>query len=171
MNKSKRVLLSAGLAVTAGAFGAALSWQKWKPSAAQPDVADKVWQHSFEDLQGQIIPINTWAKKPMLLNFWATWCPPCVEEMPMLNDFYQVQADKCTIVGLAVDRLEPVRRFVKDHAIGYPILLAGPQGLNLTQSLGNDAGGLPFSAFFNGNGDLIRVKVGKLSEVDLSTWV
>jgi thiol-disulfide isomerase/thioredoxin len=171
MDDTRRWLLSGGVALTAGAVGAALSWQHWKPSQATPEAVSSVWQHRFQDVQGQTVGLNAWIHRPLLLNFWATWCPPCVEEMPMLDTFYRAHAQTCTIVGLAVDRIATVRRFVEERGIGYPILLAGTHGLNLAKDLGNDAGGLPFSAFFDKNGLLLRVKVGQLSESDLTSWL
>jgi thiol-disulfide isomerase/thioredoxin len=171
MDKIRRHLLTGGLAATAGAVGAGMSWQHWKPSDATPEAIAGVWQHSFQDLQGTTVLLNTWRDKPMLLNFWATWCPPCVEEMPMLDAFYQAQAGRCTIVGLAVDRVAAVRSFIEKQGITYPILLSGTHGLDLGKSLGNDAGGLPFSAFFDGNGQLLKVKLGKLAQSDLTSWV
>jgi thiol-disulfide isomerase/thioredoxin len=109
--------------------------------------------------------------KPLLVNFWATWCPPCVEELPLIDAFWrQNQTNGFQVVGLAIDQPSAVRRFLQRQALGFPLGLAGLGGTELAKSLGNSSGGLPFSVFFNADGTIWRKKLGQLSPDDLAQW-
>ncbi len=109
--------------------------------------------------------------KPLVLNFWATWCPPCVAELPLLDRFYREQSTRgWQVVGLAVDRLEPVQGFLKKRPLSFPVALAGTGGVALGKSLGNLSGGLPFSVVFGADGVVRHRKMGALSAEDLANW-
>ena len=109
--------------------------------------------------------------KPLLVNFWATWCPPCVEELPLIDAFWRENGPNgFQVLGLAIDQPSAVRRFLQRQALGFPIGLAGVGGTELAQSLGNAGGGLPFSVFFNADGSIWRQKLGQLSQDDLNQW-
>ena len=109
--------------------------------------------------------------RPLLVNFWATWCPPCVEELPLLSAFYtENKANGLQLVGLAIDKAEPVSRFLARSPVSFPVALAGMEGVELTRELGNAAGGLPFSVLFDAGGRLRERKIGQLHEADLTVW-
>lgn len=109
--------------------------------------------------------------QPLLVNFWATWCPPCVEELPMLNAFSREQAGRgWRVVGLAVDRVEPVRSFLQRLPLDFPVGMAGLAGTEISRSLGNTAGGLPFTVVFGSSGQILHRKIGKVSPSDLAQW-
>ena len=109
--------------------------------------------------------------RPLLVNFWATWCPPCVEELPLLSAFYtENKANGLQLVGLAIDKAEPVSRFLARSPVSFPVALAGMEGVELTRELGNAAGGLPFSVLFDAGGRLRERKLGQLHEADLTAW-
>ena len=167
---SRRALFAATAAVATG-LGAGFGWQRWRPQAAAPDAADQFWTQSFHTADGALTPVAGWRGQPTLVNFWATWCPPCVEEMPMLDSFYAQHAGRCHVLGLAIDQAAAVRSFLNKQSIRYPILLAGTQGLALTKVMGNEGGGLPFSVFLNASGAISHAKVGKLHESDLTEWI
>jgi thiol-disulfide isomerase/thioredoxin len=109
--------------------------------------------------------------KPLLLNFWATWCPPCVEEMPLLDRFFtENSANGWQVLGLAVDQAAPVKRFLEARPVGFAIALAGLAGTDLSRTLGNSAGGLPFSVAFDRSGRIVQRKMGQLGAQDLQQW-
>ena len=110
--------------------------------------------------------------RPLLLNFWATWCPPCVEELPLINAFYQQnKANGWQVLGLAVDKLASVQAFLQKMPLDFPVGMAGLAGADLGRGLGNLAGGLPFSVVVGGNGQVLQRKMGRLSASDLDAWV
>ena len=118
-----------------------------------------------------MLSMAAFSGKPLLVNFWATWCPPCVEELPLIDAFWrQNQASGFQVVGLAIDQPTAVRRFLQRQALGFPMGLAGLGGTELAKSLGNASGGLPFSVFFNADGGIWGKKLGQLSQDDLTQW-
>jgi len=109
--------------------------------------------------------------RPLLLNFWATWCPPCVEELPLINAFYKENlANGWQVLGLAVDKASAVQAFLKKMPLEFPVGMAGIAGADLGRSLGNLAGGLPFSVALSANGSVIQRKMGRLTASDLQAW-
>lgn len=151
------------------ALGGMLSWRRFALGPAEPE---GVWQHSFADPNEDIITLADFRGSPLLLNFWATWCPPCVEEMPMLSAFYtQAREQGWEMLGLAIDQPELVRRFLEKTPVSYPIGIAGFAGVDLTRELGNTQGGLPFTVVFDRDGAISHRKLGQLKESDLAGWL
>jgi thiol-disulfide isomerase/thioredoxin len=105
------------------------------------------------------------------MNFWATWCPPCVKEMPLLDQFHrQHRAAGWQVVGLAVDGPTPVRQFLARVPVGFAIGLAGFDGTELSRRLGNERGALPFTVVFGKEGRVLHRKLGEVTPEELATW-
>ncbi len=167
MSPISRRLLLAGAGAGAALVGGALAWRR-SPANAPSPAAEAFWSRRFAGIDGQELDVARWRGKPLLLNFWATWCPPCVKELPEINQFHgEAKAKGWQVLGLAVDQAEPVRAFLKKTPLDFPIALAGPQGLALARDLGNPAGGLPFSVVFNEQGEISwrRMGVSRLEEL------
>ena len=169
---ARRRLLYAGVAGAAALGGAGFAWWKFQPHAVEPGAEQALWGLEFETPAGSTVAMKSLAGKPLLLNFWATWCPPCVEELPMLNAFYRENASKgWQVVGLAIDQPSSVRKFLDRLPLDFPVGLAGLGGTELGRSLGNLTGGLPFTVVLGQGGRVLHRKMGQVTPDDLKQWV
>jgi thiol-disulfide isomerase/thioredoxin len=163
--------LVAGVAATALLAGAGLAWWRLRPSDLAPGAGEALWSMDFQTPQGGTLEMASLRGRPLLLNFWATWCPPCVEEMPLLDAFFRQHAPNgWQVLGLAIDQPSAVRTFLARLPVSFPIGLAGLEGTGLSKSLGNLAGGLPFTVVFGADGAVRQRRMGRVSEADLKQW-
>jgi thiol-disulfide isomerase/thioredoxin len=166
----RRGSLIASVAVVAGATG--LGTALWRARHPPADATAGLWTEPFDRPTGGQLTLGALRGRPLLLNFWATWCPPCVSEMPLLDRFHREHAASgWQMAGLAVDNLAPVNEFLAKHPVAYPIGLAGVGGIDLARRLGNGGGALPFSVLFDKNGHVVQRKLGAISEADLQSWL
>ena len=175
--RSRRAWLVAagGMAAVAGA---GLSWLRQSPGAAagaMTSAADKapdsLWALKAARPQGGELDLASLRGKPLLINFWATWCAPCVHEMPLIDRFHREYGPRgWQVLGLAVDRPAPVAEFLARVKVGFPIGLAGLDGMDLLHGLGNAQGGLPFTVVINAAGQLVQRKMGETSFEELAGW-
>jgi thiol-disulfide isomerase/thioredoxin len=169
-------ILAGGTGVAAAAAGVAwrLASQPGAPAvpaAALDEAATAFWQTSFPQPDGQPLAMAGLRGQPLVLNFWATWCPPCVKEMPELDRFAkQFAARGGRVVGLAVDNPKAVREFLQRAPVSYAIALAGFDGTDLSRKLGNTTGALPFTAVFARSGALVQRKLGETGYDELQSW-
>ena len=164
---ARRVALGA-LALTAAATGA---WLSSRRLSLSPPELTGFWERSFATPDGATLALASLRGRPLLVNFWATWCPPCIQELPLLSTFYNDnKANGWQLLGLAVDKPEPVVRFLAQSPVSFPVALAGLDGASLTRELGNTAGGLPFSVLFDAQGAVRDRKLGQLHAPDLAGW-
>lgn len=168
---SRRLWLTGAVAAAAAAAGAGVAWWRSQPQAMSPSAEAQLWSQVFTTPDGQPFAMADLKGKPLLVNFWATWCPPCVKELPMLSEFAAKQgAGGIQVVGLAVDKPEAVLRFLQRQPVQFPVALAMQGGLGLSRALGNLQGGLPFSVLFDAKGQVRQRKIGELSSEDLANW-
>jgi len=159
------------VAGVAGLAGASWAWLKHAPQAPASNVLDALWQLTLDTPEGGSVKLATLKGKPLIVNFWATWCPPCVEELPLLNRFYlENKPNGWQIVGIAVDQQDPVVRFLSRMPLQFPVVLSGMSGIELGKSLGNLGGGLPFSVVVTSDGSIAARKMGRVSPDDLKAW-
>lgn len=175
----RRRWLVAGVAVAATAAGAWVASRRNEAPAANSAKApvggdaavEAFWQRSFDTPAGASLATASLRGKPLLLNFWATWCAPCVREMPEIDRFYRDHAAKgWQVLGLAIDSPTPVREFLTRVPVGFQIGLAGLEGTDLVRELGNERGGLPFSLAFDRDGRVAHRKLGETSYDELAGW-
>ncbi len=167
----RRRWLYGAVAALAGLGGAGLALRKFGLNEVDEASLAALWGMTFETPDGARLSLSVFRGRPLLINFWATWCPPCVEELPLLDSFYREnKSNGWQVVGLAVDRLEPVQAFLARQSLGFPMALAGMTGISLSRSMGNLGGGLPFTLVLGVNGAMLDRKIGKVSPQDLARW-
>lgn len=167
----RRRALYALAAAAAGLAGAGLAWWRHTPAPLDQSTVLQLWGLEFDTPAGARLALSSLRGRPLLINFWATWCPPCVEELPLLNAFFEENKAKgWQVVGIAVDKLDPVKTFLQRQPLAFPVALAGMEGLALSKSLGNQVGGLPFTVLVGADGSILNRKIGKLSARDLTLW-
>ena len=176
---NRRKVLYGGVAAASGLAGVAAAWWKTRSHGAATELAgngnaslpDPIWDLSFDTPDGQPFAMSLFRGKPLLVNFWATWCPPCVEELPLLSSFYDTnKANNWQVLGLAVDQPSAVRKWLLAKPLSFAVGMAGLNGTALGKSLGNLTGGLPFTAVFDRFGVLKQRKLGKVSPENLKLW-
>lgn len=128
---------------------------------------------TLSDSSGQPVTIPAaWAGRPTLVNLWATWCAPCLKEMPDLQAFADAQgATGVRVVGIALDDAAAVAAFLRQHGITYPVLLdaAGPADAGVR--LGNPAGVLPYSVLVSDDGRLLKTRIGPFTDAaEIAEW-
>jgi thiol-disulfide isomerase/thioredoxin len=164
------LLAAAGAAAVAGA---GLAWWQAQPSEGVNDpLGGALWPLTFDTPAGQKLALADFKGKPLLINFWATWCAPCVEELPLLDRFFkQNAANSWSVVGLAIDQPSAVQKFLQKLPVTFPIGLAGLGGTDLVKTLGNTSGGLPFTVVLGAEGKVLHRKMGQVTPADLELWV
>lgn len=162
----------AGLGVGAVAAAGGAGWALWRRREPVPDDAVlDLWALGFDTPTGGRLQMSSLRGRPLVVNFWATWCAPCVREMPALDRFARTVASSGTqVLGLAADQRDAVQQFLATTPVSYPIALAGFAGIELSRRLGNMAGGLPFTVAIDRSGRVAQRQIGELTPERLSRW-
>jgi len=153
------------LALLAGVFSS--HWISKTGLASDPAIK-AFFANPWQTPDGTSIKSGEWQGKVLVVNFWASWCPPCVEEMPTLDmlqkDFLQ---QNVLFVGIGIDSPSNIREFLNKTPVSYPIVIGGLEGSNLSKQLGNTSGALPYTLIINSKGKAVYSKLGKISEDEL----
>lgn len=166
----RQTLLLAGAGVASAVIGGGLAW--WQLRLGEPAIDASFWDLRFERPEGGELALAPLRGRLLVVNFWATWCPPCLEEMPDLDRLQATHAAQgLAVVGLAVDGPAAVRQFLARRPVRFAIGMAGLEGTDLSRRLGNQQGALPFTAVFDRTGTLRHRKLGQTSFAELDGWV
>lgn len=169
--RNRRRWLLGAVAGTAALAGFGIAWRTARPHDSPQTVESGFWLREFETPDDRMIRMHSFRHKPLLLNFWATWCPPCIDELPLLSSFYSEHlANGWQVLGFAIDQKEPVKRFLTRSPVTFPVVMAGVSGVEIGRYLGNSVGGLPFTAVLNSAGQIVQRKMGQISALDLLEW-
>lgn len=148
------------------------------PAAALPPgtqvlgIGDAAPAIELLDPEGQTVSVLPRPGRRVLINFWASWCPPCIKEMPLLNDFAAQHIDQgIDVIGIALEDAGPVRIFLAQHPVAYPIVIAEVGLVDLSTRLGNARGVLPYSVLIDARGRIEKMKLGEFSADELASWV
>ena len=120
---------------------------------------------TFPDENGKPQNLKQYTGKIVVLNFWATWCEPCREEMPELSALHETYKDKNVVVlGIAVDEAAAIKDFVKETKVSYPLLVADMQGMEIASHLGNDKSVLPYTVIIKADGSVAKTYFGRVTK-------
>jgi thiol-disulfide isomerase/thioredoxin len=167
-------LIGGGLAAVAAGLGAWVGWQRLAPAPAADEAVALLLAQSLPDPAGQPLDLGRFRGRPLVVNFWATWCPPCVEEMPELSALHAELAPKgLGMVGIGVDSASKIADFAAKNPVSYPLVVAGMGGSELARRFGNQAGALPFTVLVDRDGRIAhrllgRVDIGRLKAMAAS---
>ncbi len=165
MPLGRRELLALGgvgaLAAAVGAIVGVLGIQSANGAAA-------LLTYPFQDLEGRPTRLQDWSMPLLLCNFWATWCAPCREEIPLLLAARrQYAANGLEIAGIGIDQAAKLQSFAKDFQVDYPVLVAGADSGDLMRELGNRAAALPYSVLLDRRRRITYTKLGIWSRTEL----
>ena len=167
MNRRQWIMISgiSLLALLAGIFSS--QWISKTGLASDPSIK-AFFANSWQTPDGKTANSENWREKVLVVNFWASWCPPCVEEMPTLDKIAQeYSAKNVLIVGIGIDSPSNIREFLQKTSVSYPIVIGGLEGSNLSKQMGNAQGALPYTVVINPKGKSIYTKLGKITEDEL----
>lgn len=174
MNAARRNALIGIAALAAG--GAGLALQHYMRARREPSVEPAslgtLLALSLPDPSGKLQAIAQWKGRLLLVNFWATWCEPCREEVPALvraQEIYRVK--NLQIVGISIDSADKVSEFSTKYKINYPLVLGGLESTDLVRKLGNRSGALPYSILVSPQGKLLDSHLGGMNDQSLANFV
>jgi thiol-disulfide isomerase/thioredoxin len=137
----------------------------YKPTATggPHSAVNDLYALSLNDLAGKPQPLAKWKGKPLLVNFWASWCAPCVSEMPELSALAAKDGGQhFNVIGIGIDSPSNLVEFTKKVKISYPLYVGGMGGTDTARALGNAAGGLPYTVLIGANGQVVKSYLGRL---------
>lgn len=166
----KNYLVYAIVAVAFGAVGAWVGVNKKAPSPltmtaapGQSGPVDALFREKMADSKGVQQALAQWKGKILVVNFWAPWCGPCVEEMPELSELQLDSAGKnLQVIGIGIDSPTNISQFAEKHKIAYPVYVAGLNGTDLSRLFGNAQGGLPYTVLIGADGQVKKTYLGRL---------
>ncbi|WP_026181698.1 TlpA disulfide reductase family protein [Thioalkalivibrio sp. ALJ7] len=127
---------------------------------------------TLPDLEGNDRQLSEWDGDLIVLNFWATWCPPCKKEMPLFQDTFEAhKEDGFTIVAVAVDEQTATQHFVDDFGIEFPILIGQDEAVAVGREYGNRIGALPYTVLIARDGTILDTHRGEVEPEDLDAWL
>lgn len=162
------VLPLLAVAIVFGLAGAWFGSKRFATQPAQPEASAGFYGRTLPDAKGENVAMAKWKGQPVVLNFWATWCAPCVEEMPELTALQkEIQPKNIQILGIGIDNPASISAFAEKYQIGYPLYVAGIDGSELSRQMGNQAGGLPFTVLLDASGKVRKTYLGRLKMDEL----
>jgi thiol-disulfide isomerase/thioredoxin len=165
--KSTAICLTALVALGAGLAANRMSAN----AAANESSAASLYDKTFPDATGKMHPMSELKGHLVVVNFWATWCVPCVKEIPELSKISSGYGKKVAFVGIGIDSADKIAEFEQKTPTSYPLLVAKTDGSDLVREFGDNAGGLPFTIVIDQKGVIRDTKMGPIDEQELRQWL
>lgn len=160
---NRKIIAFVVIAAVFAGIGVYVGSQRFEPKPAADTAVGALMQATLPDASGTERTLSEWQGKTLVVNFWATWCPPCVDEMPELVELQNDLASRnVQVLGIGIDSPSNIRQFSEKHQITYPLLVAGMEGTELSRQFGNQAGGLPFTVLIGSDGKVRKTYIGRL---------
>jgi thiol-disulfide isomerase/thioredoxin len=159
---TRQVLALVVLALASAASGYLAYTGLRAPSPTAAPATDTLPAFALTDLDGVVRRSTEWEGEVRVVNFWATWCPPCRREIPLLKELQAEYGDRVRIIGIAIDDMEAVQEYALEAAFNYPVLVGQQDAVELGNRVLEDWIGLPFTAFADASGRVHHVHVGEL---------
>ncbi len=141
-------------------------------AAVAPAGAQQLPAFAFPDLDGQVRESAEWDGQLRVVNFWASWCAPCIREIPLLIELQDEYRDRnVTVLGIAIDFEEAVKAFAEKLAFNYPVLIGQMDATELSNAVFADSPGLPFTAFVDAEGRIVRVHAGEIHREEAEAYL
>ena len=156
-----------GVVLGAGATGI-YKWVQYRQALAPATSLGRLPDFTLPNIDGTLWRAEEWRGRVLVINFWASWCPPCRKEMPLFVALQEELGPRgLQFVGIAIDDPEAVRNFMDTHGIEFPILLGQEKGMALAETLGNRLQGLPYTVVVDRTGGIQLRQAGELTEAKL----
>ena len=169
--RRRHLLFIAAAVVGAGALAGGIALYQHAETAAPRD-GSAVLALVLPDVDGRQQPLSQWRGKVLVVNFWATWCAPCREEIPILVTLQEkYRARGLQLVGIAIDQRDKVEAFAREFKINYALLLGGLETINVSRQIGNRLGALPYTAVLDRSGRIVSRQLGKVTDTELERLV
>ena len=165
---NRNIVIFCAIGLVSALIGGYVADSRIAPSAPQSTAVASLYQLSLPDAAGANQSLANLKGKPLLVNFWATWCAPCVDEMPELSALQSEVAPKSVrIIGIGIDSPSNIAEFSTKYKIAYPLYVAGMSGTELSRQFGNKAGGLPFTVLIGSDGLIKKTYLGRLKMAEV----
>jgi thiol-disulfide isomerase/thioredoxin len=161
-----------GFNLVALAAGVVTSQWIFRTEPADDPAMKAFFTNPWQTSDGKSVDTKEWREKVLVINFWASWCPPCVEEMPTLDKLQvEFKSQNVLFVGIGIDSPSNIREFLEKTPVSYPIVIGGLEGSNISKQMGNAQGALPYTVIINSQGKATSSKLGKISEEELRSAI
>ncbi len=171
MTRARSIVAVSIVAIVAATAGVVVSQRRDAARRAESAAADAFFAQTLADATGVAHALRDTRGKLVVVNFWATWCAPCVQEIPAFSKVNAEQRGRVAFVGLGIDSPDNIAGFDRRFRPSYPLLAAGAVGTDLARAFGDEAGALPFTVVLAPDGRVVATHLGQVDEATLRQWI